>query len=59
LEEVVPDFDCLGAEEQEVVHIFIQVAGETGSRGRKVVSKPSLVSGQTPFPSKPAEDLAL
>jgi hypothetical protein len=57
--EEAPDLLGAGAEQQEVVRIFIEGAGEAGGRIAKVVSEPPLIGWRTPFPSKPAEDLAL
>jgi hypothetical protein len=44
---------------QQVVRVFVEVAGEAGCRGRHVVTKTPFVGGETTFYSKPAENFAL
>jgi hypothetical protein len=43
--EKIPDFHGSRAEEQDVVSIFIKVAEEASSGGRKVVPKTPFVCG--------------
>jgi hypothetical protein len=38
-----PNFHRKGAGEQQVIRVFIKVAGEAGGAGREVVSEPPLV----------------
>jgi hypothetical protein len=44
---------------QQVVRVFVKVAGEAGCGGRHVVAKTPFVGGKAPFPSQPAENFAL
>jgi hypothetical protein len=57
--EMVPDLPGAGAEQKEVIQVFIQRTGEAGGRVGKVVPEAPLIGWKTLSPSKPAEDLAL
>jgi hypothetical protein len=59
LVEMAPDLPGAGAEQKEVIHVFIQRTGEAGGRVGKVVPEAPLIGWKTLSPSKPAEDLAL
>jgi hypothetical protein len=54
-----PDFRSLGASEQQVIRVFVEVAGEAGCEGGHVVEKAPFIGGGTLFSGQPAEDLAL
>jgi hypothetical protein len=57
--EEVPNFACMGAQQEEVICIFILRAGETGISGAEMVSEPPLIGGEALLRSQPTENLAL
>jgi hypothetical protein len=55
----LPNLLSFGAQEEKVISVFVEGAGEAGGGSSNVVSEAPFVGGETAFSSKPAENFAL